>query len=50
MVGNPDASVNPSLMNIQSAAVSAEDFKHCVPPQNILRNRQGLVIQQNRAD
>jgi hypothetical protein len=49
-VRDTDAGVNPSLVNIQSAAVFPKYFEHGIPPGKNSEGWQGLAAWQNRVE
>ena len=45
-VSNANASVNPSLVNVEAAAVIQDDLEHGVPPAKYLQGQQGLAVRK----
>lgn len=45
-VSNANASVNPVLVNVETAAVIQDDFEHGVPPAKYLQGQQGLAVRK----
>jgi hypothetical protein len=45
-VGNANASVNPSLVNVETATVIQDDLEHGVPPAMYLQGQQGLAVRK----
>ena len=46
IVGDANASVNPGLVNVETAAVIQDDFEHGVPPAKYLQDQQGLAVRK----
>ncbi len=46
IVGNANTSVNPSLVNVEAAAVVENDLEHGVPPAQYSQGQQGLAVRK----
>ena len=44
IIGDANASVNPSLVNVETATVIQDDLEHGVPPAEYLQGQQGLSV------
>ena len=49
-VSNANASVNPGLVNVKTAAVVQNDFEHGVPPEIVFAGSAGTGRPENRVD
>ncbi len=49
-VSNANASVNPSLVNVEAATVVQDDFEHGVPPEIVFAGSAGTGRPENRVD
>ena len=45
-VSDANTSINPGLVNVETAAVIQDDFEHGVPPAKYLQGQQGLVVRK----